>query len=73
MKIGASAVATEAVTGGPGEVLAVDKENGVLVACGSGNIWLKLVQPEGKKMMSAQDFIRGYGMKPGDVLETEKN
>ena len=73
LKVGASAVGAETGSGTPGEVLAVDKENGVLVACGKGSVWLKLVQPEGKKMMSAQDFIRGYGIKPGDRLESGKN
>ena len=73
LKVGASAVGTETMSGNPGEVLAVDKEKGILVACGKGNVWLKLVQPEGKKMMSAQDFIRGYGIKQGDRLESGKN
>lgn len=78
LKIGASSLGEAAesgektLTGKPGEVLAVDKDKGVLVACGSGNIWLKLVQPEGKKMMAVKDFICGYGIKPGDMLEGVK-
>ncbi|MCI8336390.1 MAG: methionyl-tRNA formyltransferase [Peptococcaceae bacterium] len=69
LKIGASVVAEEVtMVGMPGQVLAVEKEKGVLVACGKGSIWLKLVQPEGKKMMAVQDFICGYGIKAGDYL-----
>lgn len=73
LKIGASVVANEAVQGQPGQILAVDKEKGILVACGQGGVWLKLVQPEGKKMMAVQDFICGYGIKSGDYLGVGKN
>lgn len=73
LKIGASVVGEGRTEGIPGQILAVDKEKGVSVACGKGNIWLKLVQPEGKKMMAIQDFVCGYGIKPGDCLGVEKN
>ena len=73
LKVGASVVAGEGLTGEPGQILAVEKERGILVACGEGSIWLKLVQPEGKKMMSSQDFACGYHIQPGDLLGIEKN
>lgn len=68
LKIGASVLGEDCHSGKPGEVLGVDKERGILVACSKGAVWLKLVQPEGKKMMAAKDFICGYGIKQGDYL-----
>jgi methionyl-tRNA formyltransferase len=51
----------------PGEVLA---EQGTLfVACGEGT-WLELVevQPEGKRRMTAGDFLRGHNLQSGTRL-----
>ena len=52
----------------PGTILATTKE-GVLVSCIEGAILLLQVQPEGKKPMSAPDFIRG--LPPGTLKFTE--
>ncbi len=54
--------------GAPGEVLAVEAE-GVRVAVGEGAVQLLEVQPEGKRRMSAADWARGYGVRPGARLE----
>ncbi len=51
----------------PGTVLAVT-ERGVEVKTGDGSLLLTIVQPAGKKAMSAADFSRGTVMKPGTVL-----
>lgn len=42
----------------PGRILSVTKQ-GVLIGCGQGSIYLVQVQPEGKKPMSALEFMRG--------------
>ena len=42
-----------------GTVLAIDKQKGILVCCGQGALWLKTVQPAGKKKMTAMEFARG--------------
>jgi len=42
----------------PGTILARE-EDGLVVACGSGAIKITELQPEGKKRMSALDFLRG--------------
>ncbi len=48
-----------------GTVLSV--ENGVVtVACGDGCLDLTILLPEGKRRMSAADFIRGRGVSVGD-------
>lgn len=49
----------------PGEVIAVDKREGILVGTGEGILRLDQVQPAGKQKMTASDFARGYGVKGG--------
>lgn len=51
----------------PGEVLKIDKE-GILVATSKGALFLKEVQLEGKKRVSAYEFALGQRLKPGDLL-----
>jgi methionyl-tRNA formyltransferase len=46
------------VTGKPGEILRGDKE--LIVAAGKGALSLHEVQLEGKRRMSAAEFLRGY-------------
>lgn len=55
-------------SGAPGTVLAVNNE-GFLVACGDGALFVTQVQPEGKGRMDAGAFVRGYHIAAGDVLE----
>lgn len=50
-----------------GTVTAVSK-HGVDVQTGRGVLRLLALQPEGKKMMPADAYLRGYAMRPGDVL-----
>ncbi len=49
----------------PGEIIAVDKQEGILVGTGKGLLRLEVVQPAGKRRMTASDFARGYGVKEG--------
>ncbi len=52
----------------PGTVLSL--ENGkITVACGEGAVELLTVLPEGKKRMSAADFINGRKLSEGDLLQ----
>ncbi|HET9742092.1 MAG TPA: methionyl-tRNA formyltransferase [Terriglobales bacterium] len=50
----------------PGEIIANVSQ--LLVGCGGGLVELLEVQPEGKRKMSAADFLRGYRLQPGEVL-----
>lgn len=52
--------------GGGGAVLST--EGGLTVSCGGGAVTITELQLEGKKRMSAQDFLRGYKVKRGDKL-----
>jgi methionyl-tRNA formyltransferase len=51
----------------PGTVVHADK-HGILVAAGEGAVLLREVQVEGKKRMSARDFLLGTLVAPGTVL-----
>lgn len=55
----------------PGEILKVEKE-AVTVAAGEGAIRILEMQLEGKRRMSAQDFLRGVRMQPGELLGGQK-
>ena len=53
----------------PGQVVEVQK-NGFTVACGKKSfLSIVTMQPESKKIISAGDYIRGYGLKKGDCFE----
>lgn len=52
----------------PGTVLAAD-DDGIVVACGGGTaLAIRRVVPEGKRSMSAAEFLRGNGLPPGTAL-----
>lgn len=48
----------------PGSVIHGDKR-GLLVACGKNSLLIREIQPEGKKRMATQDFLRGNPFEPG--------
>ncbi len=53
-----------------GEVVSADKNSGILVRCRENKLLkIELLQPEGKIIMSAMDFINGYRLKAGEKLE----
>lgn len=58
--------------GSIGEVVAIDKKNGILVKCGHGAIWIKKVRPEGKKTMSFIDFVNGKKIATGNILKSKE-
>ncbi len=53
--------------GAPGTVIAIGPE-GIDVACASGSLRLRTVQPAGGKRMPAEAFARGRALAPGAVL-----
>lgn len=55
--------------GRPGRVLAVERERGILVECGSrSRLWFLEVQPEGKKPTHAAEFANGLRLAVGGFL-----
>ena len=55
------------VHGQPAEVLRTDK-HGILVGAGRGAVLLREVQPEGKRRMPAEEFLRGNPIPVGTWL-----
>jgi methionyl-tRNA formyltransferase len=49
-------------------VLESDKKESLWVRTGRGILSLLEVQPEGKKRMSIEEFVRGYRVKPEEKL-----
>ena len=66
---GARKVAGQAVTGSnAGSV--ISSSHGIIVACGDGSIWIRDVQPSGKRRMRSIEWMRGRGISIGDQLGT---
>jgi methionyl-tRNA formyltransferase len=55
----------------PGCVIASEMSN-ARIACGQGALDLEVVQPEGKKRMPIEDFLRGYPLSLSDRLGQKK-
>ena len=51
--------------GKPGEVL--EAKDRLVIAAGEGAVELKILQSPGKKPMAAADFLRGHGVKTGEI------
>ncbi len=51
----------------PGQIISAS-DDGIEVSAGEGSLLLKEIQLEGKKRMSAKDFIKGHRLAPGMVL-----
>ncbi len=66
LKIWQAAVVEQA--GAPGEILGMDK-SGIVVGCGRDALRVLVLQREGRRHMSAQEFLAGHPLKPGQVLE----
>ena len=55
-------------SGRPGQILHAEKTE-LVIACGNDALRLSEVQPEGKRRMSARDFLAGHGSLVGISLE----
>ena len=70
VKLFAVEVSDASCEGAPGEIVAVEKDS-LLVATGGGCIRILELQLEGKKRMQVKDFLLGYRITPGMVLNAE--
>ena len=58
------------VTAAPGTILEVSDKNGILVAAGEKSaLKLEELQLEGRRTLGWNEFIRGFPLKTGDVLD----
>jgi methionyl-tRNA formyltransferase len=52
----------------PGSIVGVLKGSGIQVATGDGMLLLTTLQPEGKRIMTAEEFSRGYRVEAGSAF-----
>lgn len=57
--------------GMPGEILASDVKNGLVIACEEGAVRILQLQAPGGKAMPAKDYLRGHQMELGTILKEE--
>ncbi len=57
-----------AAAGAPGQVIALDRERGLLLKLCSGSVWLRSVRPSGRKEMPAFDYANGARLTEGTRL-----
>jgi methionyl-tRNA formyltransferase len=46
-------------------------EKGLLVSTCEGSVWITSLQPEGKRVMDAKDYINGYNIMAGDYFSMQ--
>jgi methionyl-tRNA formyltransferase len=63
--------ATPDGAGEPGKIIEIDSENGILVSCSGGAVWLKKLQALGRKPVTGAEFARGYRTEIGDLFSYE--
>ena len=69
LKISKSTVATvDNLNAEPGTIIDLPKNGPLKVACGHGAVELHIIQPQGKKTLSAGEFIRGYRVELGQQI-----
>ncbi|TYB30329.1 MAG: methionyl-tRNA formyltransferase [Candidatus Mcinerneyibacterium aminivorans] len=52
-----------------GKVVEINRDRGIGVSAEDGIVYLKEIQPAGKRKMNFQDFINGYDIKEGQKFE----
>lgn len=57
-----------ATPGAPGEVVEASRERLVILAGDHCGVVIEQLQPAGKRLMSAAEFLRGHAVRPGDQL-----
>lgn len=60
-----AAIALPGVTSAPPGTLVAANAAGIDIGCGDGILRILELQPQGKRVMSARDFINGYGARLG--------
>ena len=53
----------------PGTVIAASRSEGILIATGDAPLKIETLQIEGRKPLSAKEFLNGFPLEPGQILE----
>ncbi len=70
-KISLASSAGQELAGSPGEVVKITN-NGIIVATGKGNLLIEELQLEGKKMITAREFVSGYRISVKESFKDKK-
>ena len=65
IKVFELAVKEGAASGRPGEIIAADAKQGLVVSCGDHDVEMLTIQMPGAKRMNAKDYLRGHTMDTG--------
>ena len=68
IKVFALKIREGAPTGMPGEVVAADAKQGIVVSCADHDVEMLTIQMPGAKRMNAKDYLRGHTMDTGVCL-----
>ena len=68
IKVFELAVKEGAASGRPGEIIAADAKQGLVVSCGDHDVEMLTIQMPGAKRMNAKDYLRGHTMETGVCL-----
>ena len=55
----------------PGTVTSTENQS-ISIATGAGELSIVELQPAGKRVMTAEEFLRGYAVKAGDQFADEQ-
>jgi methionyl-tRNA formyltransferase len=66
--IKASPAAQTGKSAAPGTIVRIERPRGFIVQCNEGEVLIEQVRPEGKKTVSAWDFVNGLRLKAGDIF-----
>ena len=61
--------AEEGLSGVPGQVLAADGKQGLIVAAGNSAVRILMLQAPGGKQMDARDYLRGHPLATGTIWQ----
>lgn len=64
--------AEESLSGIPGQVLAADGKQGLIVAAGDGAVRILRLQAPGGKQLDAKDYLRGHPLTAGTIWQENK-
>jgi len=68
LKISRIEISGEGPAGPPGEIADASPKEGIYVNTGDGIVRITQLQPEGGRVMTGAEFVRGHRISPGEVM-----
>jgi len=54
----------------PGTITKSSSNEGITIACGHNSLFIESLKPQGKKVISSAEFVRGYHVKAGNKFDS---